>query len=106
MNVAVQVKYNRMPKLCSKIVLNVYMCLNWKLCTYAKCSQIFFSLLLAEKSCRTFYRVKFTHKKRLIFTNNITGERITSTSRKVIKTYILNEHTINIMQPFYGTNIL
>ena len=67
MNVAVQVKYNRMPKLCSKIVLNVYMCLNWKLCTYAKCSQIFFSLLLAEKSCRTFYRVKFTHKKRLTF---------------------------------------
>jgi len=106
MNVAVQVKYNRMPKLCSKIVLNVYMCLNWKLCTYAKCSQIFFSLLLAEKSCRTFYRVKCTHKKRLIFTYNITGERITSTSRKVIKTYILNEHTINIMQPFYGTNIL
>ena len=40
MNVAVQAKYNRMPKLCSKIVLNVYMCPNWKLCTYAECSII------------------------------------------------------------------
>ena len=39
MNVAVQVKYNRMPKLYSKIVLNVYMCPNWKLCTYDVCSK-------------------------------------------------------------------
>ena len=46
MNVAVQVKYNRMPKLCSKIVLNVYMCPNWKLCTYAVCSKIFGIVLI------------------------------------------------------------
>ena len=65
MNVAVQVKYNRMPKLCSKIVLNVYMCLNWKLCTYTKCSQTFFHLLLVVKSRMTFYGVKFTQKRDL-----------------------------------------
>ena len=102
MNVAVQVKYNRMPKLCSKIVLNVYMCLNWKLCTYAKCSQTFFSLLLIEKSRMTFYRLKFTQEKRFIsiYIN------IRVTSRKVIKSYILNEQAINTMQQFYGTNIL
>ena len=103
MNVAVQVKYNRMPKLCSKIVLNVYMCLNWKLCTYAKCSQTFFSLLLIEKSRMTFYRLKFTQEKRFI---SITVERISNKSRKVITSYILNEQAINTMQQFYGTNIL